>query len=99
MFPVLEGMADGGVKMGIPRDLSLQIAAQTMKGAAELLLEDTGDSSSPHPGQLKDSVCSPGGTTIEGVAALEQFGVRNAFIQAIEASTKRGEELDKKSRQ
>ncbi|ODM96989.1 Pyrroline-5-carboxylate reductase 1, mitochondrial [Orchesella cincta] len=61
MFPILEAMADGGVKMGIPRDLSLQISAQTMKGAAELLLNnDASDPSLNHPGQLKDSVCSRG---------------------------------------
>jgi len=55
MCPILEGLSDGAVKMGLPRDLSLQIAAQTMKGAAELILADKS-----HPGQLKDSVCSPG---------------------------------------
>lgn len=97
MFPILEGMADGGVKMGIPRDLSMQIAAQTMKGAAELLLNGADLPDFRHPGQLKDSVCSPGGTTIEGVATLEKFGVRSALIQAVEASAKRGETLDKKS--
>lgn len=96
MFPILEAMADGGVKMGIPRDISIKISAQTMKGAAELLLNNT-DPTLSHPGQLKDSVCSPGGTTIAGVAALEQFGARHAVIQAIQASTLRGEELDNKS--
>lgn len=98
MFPILEAMADGGVKMGIPRDLSIQISAQTMKGAAELLLNNK-DPSLSHPGQLKDSVCSPGGTTIAGVSTLEHFGVRNAIIQAIQASTLRGDELDKKSKE
>ncbi|CAL8087083.1 unnamed protein product [Orchesella dallaii] len=99
MFPILEAMADGGVKMGIPRDLSLQISAQTMKGAAELLLNnDAADPSLNHPGQLKDSVCSPGGTTIEGVAELEEHGVRNAFIKAIQAATLKGDLLDKNSK-
>jgi len=99
MFPILEAMADGGVRMGIPRDLSLQISAQTMKGAAELLLNnDAADPSLNHPGQLKDSVCSPGGTTIEGVAELEQHGVRNAFIKAIQAATLKGDLLDKNSK-
>lgn len=90
MFPVLEAMSDGAVKMGVPRAISLQIAAQTMKGAGELLLREN-----MHPGALKDTVCSPGGTTIAGIAELERHGVRNAFIAAIEASTKRSNELSK----
>lgn len=93
MFPILEGLSDGAVKMGIPRDLSLQIAAQTMKGAAELILNDK----NAHPGALKDSVCSPAGTTISGIAQIEKHGVRNALIQAIEAATTRGVELGKKN--
>jgi len=88
MFPVLEAMSDGAVKMGIPRDVSLRLAAQTMKGAAELVLQEN-----RHPAVLKDSVCSAGGSTIAGIAALEKCGVRTAFISAIEASTKRGFEL------
>jgi len=88
MFPVIEGLSDGAVKMGIPRAASLKLAAQVMKGAGELLLAEN-----RHPGELKDRVCSPGGSTICGVAALEENGVRNAFIKAVEASTKRGEEL------
>jgi pyrroline-5-carboxylate reductase len=94
MFPIIEGLSDGAVKMGLPRDLSLQIAAQTMKGAAELIL---GQSNNQHPGTLKDSVCSPGGTTIAGISKLEKFGVRSAMIEAVEASTLRGVELGKKS--
>jgi len=93
MFPILEGLSDGAVKMGIPRDLSLQIAAQTMKGAAELILDDK----TSHPGVLKDSVCSPGGTTIAGIAQIEKHGVRNALIEAIGAATTRGEELGRKN--
>lgn len=88
MFPILEGMADGAVKMGIPRAIALRLAAQTMKGAGELLLQE-----GKHPGALKDEVCSPGGSTIAGIAAMEQAGVRYAMISAIEQSTKRGEEL------
>ncbi|CAG7729324.1 unnamed protein product [Allacma fusca] len=91
MFPILEAMSDGAVKMGIPRELSLKIAAQTMKGAAELILNDD----HIHPGTLKDSVCSPGGTTIAGIAELEKFRIRHAFISAIVAATEKGEELGK----
>lgn len=89
MFPILEAMSDGAVKHGIPRDISVKLAAQTMKGAAELILSD----SSTHPGQLKDSVCSPGGTTIAGVTQLEKFGIRNAIISAIEAATEKGNKI------
>jgi len=92
MFVVLEAMSDGAVKMGIPRDLSLKIAAQTMKGASEVYLSDV----SVHPGTLKDSVCSPGGTTIAGVAEMEKRGVRSGIIGAIEAATLRGEELGRR---
>ena len=94
MFPILEAMSDGGVRMGIPRDLSIKIAAQTMKGAAELILQDE----SAHPGALKDSVCSPGGTTIAGISELEKYGIRNAIISAITAATLRGEELGRLDR-
>ncbi|XP_021966764.1 pyrroline-5-carboxylate reductase 3 isoform X2 [Folsomia candida] len=94
MFPILEGLSDGAVNMGIPRDLSLQIAAQTMKGAAQLIL---GEGNS-HPGALKDSVCSPGGTTIRGIAQLEFHSVRYALMKAVEAATTRGEELGMKSK-
>jgi len=90
MFPILEAMSDGAVKMGIPRARSLEIAAQVMKGAGELVLREK-----LHPGILKDAVCSPGGTTIAGVAELEKHGVRHGIISAIEAATKRGEELGK----
>lgn len=91
----MEGLADGGVKMGVPRDLSLRIAAQTMKGAAELMLDAIEKEEQMHPGAFKDSVCSPGGTTIEGIATLERLGVRSAMMQAVEAATTRGDELGK----
>lgn len=68
---VIEALADGGVKMGIPREMSVQFAAQTVLGAAKMVLE-----SGKHTGQLKDEVCSPGGTTITGIHALERGGVR-----------------------
>lgn len=77
----LEGMADGGVALGLPRDKALRYAAQTMAGLGELALQ-TG----LHPGVLKDQVTSPGGTTIQGVRALENFGVRAAFMEAVIAA-------------
>jgi len=90
MFPVLEALSDGAVKVGIPRDVALEMAAQTMKGAAELYLAER-----THPGPLKDCVCSPGGSTIVGIAELEKIGVRIGFINAIDAAHKRSEELGK----
>lgn len=85
---VIESLADGGVKMGLDRATALTLAAQTVLGAARLILE-TG----VHPGQLKDMVASPGGTTIAGIAALEDGGVRRTFINAVEQATLRSREL------
>ena len=85
---VVEALADGGVKMGLDRSTALSLAAQTVLGAARLLLE-TG----MHPGQLKDMVSSPGGTTIAGIAALEEGGIRRALISAVERATLRSREL------
>jgi len=85
---VVESLADGGVNMGLDRATAMTLAVQTVLGAARLLLE-TG----VHPGQLKDMVASPGGTTMAGVAALEDGGVRRAFITAVERATQRSREL------
>lgn len=88
VFMVIEGLADGGVKMGLPRSMALQFAAQTVMGSAKLVLE-----SGIHPAELKDNVSSPKGTTIQGLHALEKRSVRAAFIEAVEASTLRSLEL------
>ncbi len=77
---VIESLADAAVKHGIPRAAAYEMVSQTVAGTAKLQLA-TGQ----HPGAMKDAVCSPGGTTIRGVAALERAGLRSAFIQAIDA--------------
>ena len=90
VYPFLEAMADGGVLAGLPREQAKVFAAQTMLGAAALVLE-----SGEHPGALKDAVCSPGGSTIEGVAALERHGFRGAVLDAVEAAWKKNAALGK----
>ncbi|MEE1186213.1 MAG: pyrroline-5-carboxylate reductase [Acutalibacteraceae bacterium] len=84
----LEALADGAVSLGIPRDKAERYAAQTLLGAAAMML-NTGKK----PGELKDSVCSPGGTTIEGVAALEKAGFRSAAIDACVAAYNKTKKL------
>lgn len=92
IYVVIEALADAGVLMGLPRDLALQLAAQTVSGAADMVLR-TG----LHPAQLKDQVTSPGGTTIAGLEALEAAGIRAAFLSAVRAATERSRELGKQS--
>lgn len=91
VFMAIEALADGGVKVGLPRPIALTLAAQTIKGAAEMYLQ-----TKRHPGELKDSVTSPSGTTIAGVAALERRGFRSALIEAVEQGTIRSRELGAK---
>lgn len=91
VFLVIQGMADGAVKMGMPRQLALKFAAQTVMGAGKMALK-----SDHHPEVLKDNVCSPGGTTAYGLSALEGRCVRAAFAEAVEAATCRGQELGHK---
>lgn len=87
-FLMIEALSDGGVKMGLPRPVALELAAQTLLGAAKMCLE-----SGRHPGQLKDMVTSPGGTTIAALHKMEAGGVRSALMDAVEAATRRSEEL------
>ncbi|XP_053626359.2 pyrroline-5-carboxylate reductase 2 isoform X2 [Cherax quadricarinatus] len=88
IYAAIEALADGGVKMGLPRQLAQTLAAQTVKGAATMVLEH-----GKHPAQLKDEVCSPGGTTIAAMHSLEKNGFRNALISAVEAAALRSIEL------
>jgi pyrroline-5-carboxylate reductase len=88
VFLAIEALADGGVLAGLPRPIALALAAQTVRGAAEMVL-----SSQEHPAALKDRVTSPGGTTIAGLEVLEQAGVRGALIRAVAAAARRSAEL------
>ena len=90
VYMVIEALSDGGVRMGLPRDVATGLAAQTLLGAARMVL-DTG----LHCSELKDMVTSPGGTTIAGLHALERGGLRAALMDAVEAATKRATELGK----
>ncbi|MDQ2800842.1 MAG: pyrroline-5-carboxylate reductase [Armatimonadota bacterium] len=88
VFLIIEALSDGGVKQGLPRQIARQLAAQTVLGAARMVL-----SSDEHPAQLKDNVTTPGGTTIAGLSVLERSGLRAALIDAVEAAAARSREL------
>lgn len=90
MYMFAEALADGAVACGLPRSKAFEYAAATMAGAAQMLLQ-----TSQHPGTLKDAVCSPGGSTIAGLRALEEHGFRGAVMDCINAAYKRSKELGK----
>ena len=112
VFLLIEALSDGGVKAGLPRDAATRLAAATVGGAAQMVLEagpgrgegrkrsDEEDESSlremAHPAVLRERVCSPGGATIAGVAVLEDAGVRGAVARAVGAAAKRAAELASK---
>ncbi len=91
VFLAIEAMVEGGVKCGLPRELSSALTLQTFMGAAAMLAQGEGG----HPAVLKDRVTSPGGTTTWGLYQLETAGVRAAFISAVEAAAKRAQEIGK----
>lgn len=88
VFMIIEALSDAGVRVGLPRDVAMSLAAQTVLGSAKMVLEKK-----EHPGVLKDMVASPGGTTISGIHALEKGGLRAALMDAVVAATNRSREL------
>lgn len=88
VYMMIEAMADGGVRQGLNRDQAYRLAAQAVMGAAKMVLE-----SGKHPGELKDMVCSPGGSTIAAVQTLEEERFRGAILKAMESCTDRIKEL------
>ncbi len=89
-YIIIESLAEGGVKAGLPRSLATTLAAQAMRGAAAMVLE-TGE----HPAKLKDMVTTPAGTTVDGIMALEEGSLRVALIKAVDAATAKSKELSK----
>ena len=89
VFMFIEAMADGAVSFGMPRDQAYAFASQAVYGAAKLVME-----SGKHPGELKDMVCSPGGTTIEAVTALEKNGFRGAILEGIKACVMKSKKME-----
>jgi pyrroline-5-carboxylate reductase len=89
VYIIIEALADGGVLMGLPRDLSLEFAARTVLGSAKMVLE-----SNKHPGELKDMVTSPGGTAIRGIEVLENRGIRGIIMNAVKEAANRSQEIN-----
>ena len=87
-YQIIEALSDGGVAAGLPRDVATKLAAQTLLGAAKMVLE-----TDQHPGALKDMVTSPGGTTIEGLHELEKAGVRGGLMNAVRAAAEKSKKL------
>ncbi len=90
VYMMIDAMADAGVKHGIPKDISLQLAAKAVEGAAKMVLE-----TQRHPSELKDAVCSPGGTTIAAVLELEKTGFSASVAAAVDACVAKAEEMSK----
>ena len=88
IYMMIEALADGGVLLGLPRKLSYKLAAQSVLGSAKMVLE-----TNQHPGELKDAVCSPGGTTIAAVSSLEKTGFRSSIIEAMSEAYAKTQEL------
>ena len=88
IFMILESLAEGGVKMGLPRDIAMKLAGQTVMGSAKMMLE-TGD----HPALLKDAVATPAGCTVDGILELEEGGLRVTLIKAVVKASQRAKEL------
>ncbi|MEY2543995.1 MAG: pyrroline-5-carboxylate reductase, partial [Verrucomicrobiota bacterium] len=93
VYTMIEALAAGGTKMGLPADVALKLAAQTVLGAAEIMIE-----SKMSPEELVKMVVTPGGTTAAGLAVMEKLGTSESLIAAIEAATKRGQEMAKENR-
>jgi len=89
LFIIMEALADGGVKMGLPREIALKLAAQMVLGSAKLLLE-----TNKHPGELKDMVATPGGTTITAIHEIESAKLRATLIRAVEAATLKSKSMN-----
>ncbi len=89
LFIIIESLADGGVKMGLPRDIAVKLAAQTVLGAAKLVLE-----TKKHPGELKDMVATPGGTTITAIHEIESAKLRATLIRAVEVATLKSKSMN-----
>ena len=91
VFMFIEALADGAVRAGMPRQQAYKFASQSVMGSAKMVLE-----SEKHPGELKDMVCSPGGTTIEAVAILEESNMRSSIIKAVTAAVDKSKEMSSK---